>query len=87
MLEVANIYAAADNDSRAKAKSLGIDYYGCSSRKARSDKKPASDGPAEVNVAFTKGGQGNGGKWRNNKEHAEAKMNNLPQNWDKLKNE
>ena len=58
MLEVANIYAAADDDSRTKAKSLGIDYYGCSNRKARSEKKPASDGPAEVNAAFLKGWQG-----------------------------
>ena len=63
MLEVANIYAAADDDSRAKAKTLGIDYYGCSNRKARSKKKPAPDGPAEVNAAFAKEGQGNGGKW------------------------
>ena len=87
MLEVANVYAAADDDSRAKAKTLGIDYYGCSSRKARPEKKQVTDGPAEVNAAFGKGGQGNGGKWRNNKEDAEAKMQHLRQNWDKLKNE
>ena len=85
MLEVANIYAAADDDSRAKAKSLGIDYFGSSNRKARPEKKPAPEGTAEVNAAFTKGGQGNGGKWRNNKEDVEAKMQNLRQNWDKLK--
>ena len=40
MLEVANIYAAADDDSRAKAKTLGIDYFGANSRKARPKKKP-----------------------------------------------
>ena len=85
MLEVANTYAAAYDDSRAKAKSLGIDYYGYSNRKARTDKKPAPDRPAEVNAAFAKGGQGNEGKWRSNKEDAEAKMQNLRQNWDKNK--
>ena len=63
MLEVANIYAAADDDSRAKAKSLGIDYFGSGNRKARPEKKPAPEGTAEVNAAFGKGGQGNGGKW------------------------
>ena len=85
MLEVAKIYAAADDDSRAKAKSLGMNYFGVNGRKARSNKKPASEGTAEVNAAFGKGGQGNGGKWCNNKEDAEAKMQHLRQNWDKLK--
>ena len=86
MLEVVNIYAAADDDSRAKAKSLGMDYFVSSNRKARPKKKSAPEGTAEVNAAFAKGGQGNGGKWRNNKEDAEAKMQNLRQNSDKLKN-
>ena len=34
MLEVANIYAAEDDDSRAKAKSLGMDYFGVNGQKA-----------------------------------------------------
>ena len=87
MLEVANIYAAADDDSRAKAKTLGMDYFGTNNRKARSEKKATPEGTAEVNATFGKGGHGNGGKWRNNKEDAEAKMQHLRQNWDKLKNE
>ena len=85
MLEVANTYAAADDDSRAKAKTLGMDYFGANSRKARPEKKNTPEG-AEVNATFGKG-QGNGGKWRNNKEDAEAKLQHLRQNWDKLKNE
>ena len=39
MLEVANTFTAADDDSRDKGKSLGIDYYGLSTRQGRSNKK------------------------------------------------
>ena len=87
MLEVANIYAAADDDSRAKAKSLGMDYFGYNNRKPKAEKKATQDAPAEVNAAFSKDGQGSGGKWKGNKEEAEARMQHLRQNWDKLKNE
>ena len=37
MLDVANIYAAADDDSRAKAKSLGMDYFGYNNRKPKAE--------------------------------------------------
>ena len=68
MLEVANIYAAADDDSRAKVKSLGMDYFGYNNRKKNAEKKETQDAPAEVNAAFSKGGQGSCGKWKGNKE-------------------
>ena len=35
MLEVANTFAATDDDSRAKAKSLGMDYFGYNNRKPK----------------------------------------------------
>jgi hypothetical protein len=85
MVEVANIYAAADDDSRAKAKSLGMDNFGYNNRKQKAEEKPAQEAPAEVNVAFSKGRQGSGGKWEGNKEEAEARMQHLRQNWEKLK--
>ena len=53
--------------SRAKAKSLGMDYFGYNSRKQKAEKKPTQEAPAEVNAAFSKGGQGSGGKWKGNK--------------------
>ena len=87
VLEVANICAAADDDSRAKAKSLGMDYFGYNSQKQKAEKKPTQETPTEVNAAFSKGGQGLGGKWKGNKEEAEARMQHLRQNWEKLKNE